>query len=200
MNAKGLYEESQVPKEISQIVKQNKINAKFAQTQRNIQAGQQLQRAEALNSNIFWNIEQLYINPLIDVGLDIKDGNYGKATFSTILLIADFGAAQKEFGLADDFMAGLSKQSKDPGLLNIGYQLQKHAGESESAFSNINFSHKTADKEGFDALDQIMKSNPISLKAERGGTEFFDISSGRGFAVSRNGQFNGFRELNKVKK
>jgi hypothetical protein len=95
MNAKGLYEESQVPKEISQIVKQNKINAKFAQTQRNIQAGQQLQRTEALNSNIFWNIEQLYINPLINVGLDINDGNYGKAVLSSTLMLFDLGSVGK---------------------------------------------------------------------------------------------------------
>ncbi len=198
MNANGLYEESQVPKEISQIVKQNKINAKIAQTQRNIQAGQQLQRAEALNSNIFWNIEQLYINPLINVGLDLKDGNYGKAAFGTILLITDFGAAQKEFGLADDFMAGLTKQSRDPNLQNIGLQLQKHAGREGGAFNDIKFSHKTGNEQGMEVLNDIMTSKDIIQKtAERGGKEFFDKSTGRGFAISRNGQFNGFKELNK---
>jgi len=90
-------------------------------------------------------------------------------------------------------------KNKKNGLYNIGYQLQAHAGRKGSAFSNIKFSHKTADLDGLEVLKSISKSNNkkiVSNPNGRGGYEVYDLNTGRGYAVSRTGNFNGFRELN----
>ena len=41
--------------------------------------------------------------------------------------------------------------------------------------------------------------NQIINAAKRGGYEVYDEVSSQGFAISRNGEFNGFRELTKKK-
>jgi len=47
-------------------------------------------------------------------------------------------------------------------------------------------------------LNQIKSSkNQIIQSAENGGKLIFDKATGRGFGVSREGLFNGFRELPK---
>jgi hypothetical protein len=47
-------------------------------------------------------------------------------------------------------------------------------------------------------LNQIINSkNKVIQSAENGGKLIFDKTTGRGFGVSREGLFNGFRELPK---
>jgi RHS repeat-associated protein len=89
-------------------------------------------------------------------------------------------------------------KNKKNGLNNIGFQLQSHAGRKGSAFSNIKFSHKTANKVGLEVLNRIAKSNNKKIiNQPTGGYAVYDLNTGRGYAVSRTGLFNGFRELPK---
>jgi RHS repeat-associated protein len=84
------------------------------------------------------------------------------------------------------------------GLSIVGRALQKHAGRIGSRFAGIKFSHKTANEVALNELNKILKSNnQIIQKAENGGTLIFDKTTGRGFGVSREGLFNGFRDLPK---
>jgi len=76
--------------------------------------------------------------------------------------------------------------------------LQKHAGREGSVFQEMKFSHKTANEEGLNLLNQIVNSkNQLIEQAPKGGRFIFDKTTGRGFGVSREGLFNGFRELEK---
>jgi len=95
------------------------------------------------------------------------------------------------------FSQSVLKNNKN-GLKNIGFQLQKHAGRKGSAFANIKFAHKTADEDGLAVLNSIAKSNNKKIiKQPSGGYTVYDFNTGRGYAVSRTGIFNGFRELPK---
>ena len=81
------------------------------------------------------------------------------------------------------------------GLSVAGRALQKHAGRP-GPFSSIKFSHKTGNQQGLDVLNSILNSkNPIIQNAGNGGYRIFDGATGRGFGLSRNGLFNGFRQL-----
>ena len=81
------------------------------------------------------------------------------------------------------------------GLSVAGRALQKHAGRP-GPFSSIKFSHKTGSQQGLDVLNSILNSkNPIIQNAGNGGYRIFDGATGRGFGLSRNGLFNGFRQL-----
>ena len=81
------------------------------------------------------------------------------------------------------------------GLSAVGRALQKHAGRP-GPFSNIRFSHKTGNQQGLDVLNDILNSkNPIIQDAGNGGYRIFDGTTGRGFGLSRDGLFNGFRQL-----
>lgn len=101
-------------------------------------------------------------------------------------------------GLADDFLASATKPWGEQGLTVVGRALQKHAGREGSVFQGVKFSHKTANQEGLNILNQIMNSpNKVVQQAKGGGQHIFDKTTGRGFGVSREGLFNGFRELPK---
>lgn len=81
------------------------------------------------------------------------------------------------------------------GLSAVGRALQKHAGRP-GPFNSINFSHKTANQQGLSILSRILNSkNPIIQQAGNGGVRIFDGATGQGFGISRNGLFNGFRQL-----
>ncbi|HTN45700.1 MAG TPA: SpvB/TcaC N-terminal domain-containing protein [Flavipsychrobacter sp.] len=105
---------------------------------------------------------------------------------------------QIKVGLAEDFLESATKPWGDQGLTVVGRALQKHAGREGSVFQEIKFSHKTANKDALNILNQMMNSkSQIIQSAENGGTLIFDKTTGRGFGVSREGLFNGFRELPK---
>ncbi|MDR2008632.1 MAG: hypothetical protein LBQ34_06650 [Alphaproteobacteria bacterium] len=101
-------------------------------------------------------------------------------------------------GLADDFLASATKPWGDQGLTTVGRALQKHIGREGSVFQGIKFSHKTANQEGLNVLNEIMNSSDKVIQQAKGGGQYiFDKTTGRGFGVSREGLFNGFRELPK---
>ena len=81
------------------------------------------------------------------------------------------------------------------GTLSVaGRALQKHAGRAGSAFSDVQFSGKTANQDAMRVIKQILNSkNQVVEVAPRGGYEIYDPITKRGFSVSRNGLFNGFR-------
>jgi len=81
------------------------------------------------------------------------------------------------------------------GTLSVaGRALQKHAGRAGSAFSDIKFSGKTANQDAMKVIKEILNSkNQVVEVAPRGGYEIYDPIAKRGFSVSHNGLFNGFR-------
>jgi hypothetical protein len=100
--------------------------------------------------------------------------------------------------LFDDLMSSATQPWGIQGLTQAGRALQKHAGRSGSVFGEIKFSHKTANQDALDIINKIRNSpNQVILPAENGGSMIFDKSTGMGIGVSRNGNFNGFRELGK---
>jgi RHS repeat-associated protein len=107
------------------------------------------------------------------------------------------GTAEAAISKVDKFFeSGL--QADRNGLNRFGRALEKHAGRKGSSFSNIKFSHKTADDEAFKIVNDILSSkNKLIKEAEIGGQLIFDKSTGRGIGVSRNGEFNGFRDIKK---
>lgn len=101
----------------------------------------------------------------------------------------------KVIGNMTTFIESALANSKN-GLTNIGRALQKHAGRAGSAFENISFSGKTATEDGMTVLKGILNSEKQLIDEEINGTKtIYDKVTGRGVNVSRNGEFNGFREL-----
>src|SRR5690606_38181157 len=79
-------------------------------------------------------------------------------------------AAKTGMGLADDFLASATKPWGEQGLTVVGRALQKHAGREGSVFQGVKFSHKTANQEGLNILNQIMNSpNKVVQQAKGGG-------------------------------
>jgi len=107
-------------------------------------------------------------------------------------------SAAKGLGLTDEFFASLNAPAEQ-GLTAAGRALQKHAGREGSVFKNIKFSHKTGNQDALDIIQDIINSpNKIIQKAPNGnGSWIFDKTTGRGFAVTKEGVFNGFREIGK---
>ena len=103
--------------------------------------------------------------------------------------------AAKGLGLTDEFFVSLNEPA-DQGLTAAGRALQKHASREGSVFKDIKFSHKTANQDALDVIQDIINSpNKIIQKAPNGnGSWIFDKTTGRGFAVTKEGLFNGFRE------
>ena len=85
------------------------------------------------------------------------------------------------------------------GSLSVaGRALQKHAGRGESAFSSIKFSGKTANQDAMKIIKEIMRApNKRVVPQLNGTTVIYNLSSGRGFNISRKGLFNGFRNMKK---
>jgi hypothetical protein len=85
------------------------------------------------------------------------------------------------------------------GSLSVaGRALQKHAGRAESAFSSIKFSGKTANQDAMKLIKEIMRApNKRVVPQPNGTTVIYNLSSGRGFNISRKGLFNGFRNMKK---
>lgn len=107
-------------------------------------------------------------------------------------------AVKSGSGFGDAFIASATKPWGEQGLTVVGRALQKHAGREGSVFQGVKFSHKTANDDGLHALMEIINSSEkVIQKAKSGGQYIFDKNTGRGFGVSRDGMFNGFRELNK---
>ena len=53
---------------------------------------------------------------------------------------------------------------------------------------------------GLDVLNDILNSkNQLIQEAENGTKSIFDKATGRGVNVSRNGEFNGFRDMKEIK-
>ncbi len=145
---------------------------------------------------------------VFDEGSTVKGSSDGidKAVSGFSILMSPFsfsqipfnGATKTGMGLADNFLASATKSWGDQGLTVAGRALQKHAGRDGSVFQGIKFSHKTANQDGLNIINQIMGSkNQIIQQAENGGRLIFDKTTGRGFGVPREGLFNGFRELGK---
>ena len=136
----------------------------------------------------------------INTGLGFVAGNYAfQGVSSVIAKTFTNNVAKNSLGLSDDFIGSALKSSgkQGQGLSNVARQLQKHAGR-DGAFSGVKFSHKTGNDQGLKILNDIMGSKNITTKTLRNGTRnVFDQNSGRGFNISREGLFNGFRELKK---
>ena len=83
------------------------------------------------------------------------------------------------------------------GTLSVaGRALQKHSGRKGSAFSNIQFSGKTANQDAMKLIKEIMNSKDQVIKVNPNGTTtIYDSASRRGFNISREGLFNGFRNM-----
>lgn len=130
------------------------------------------------------------------VGIDLGFAALANPQAATSVISA-LGEAAGVTGAAGGgaFMASAMKPAGQQGLTVVGRALQKHAGR-EGAFSGIKFSHKTANEAGLTALKSIMNSeNKVIQQAENGGTLVFDANTRMGYGISRNGLFNGFREL-----
>ncbi len=98
--------------------------------------------------------------------------------------------------LSVKILESASKPLGEQGLTVVGRALQKHAGREGSVFQSVKFSHLTANDEGMKILNEIMNAEAkIITNAENGGKLIFDKATGRGFGISREGLFNGFREL-----
>jgi RHS repeat-associated protein len=82
------------------------------------------------------------------------------------------------------------------GMSKIGQALQKHAGRP-GTFQNILYSGKTATEDAMKIVNEIVTSKPMIDLETNGTKSFYNRTTGRGFNVSRNGEFNGFRELPK---
>ena len=75
-------------------------------------------------------------------------------------------------------------------------EVLKLRGGSDSAFSNIKFSNKTANQEAMKIIEEIMSSANRAMQSQKNGTTIvFDRVTGRGFGISRRGLFNGFRNM-----
>jgi len=109
-----------------------------------------------------------------------------------------YTTAAKSLFSIKEFMESATAPWGKQGLTVVGRALQKHAGRKDSVFESIKFSHKTGNKDALKILNKIITSeNRVFKPAERGGVEIYDKVSGQGFGVSREGLFNGFRELPK---
>lgn len=120
----------------------------------------------------------------------------GINAFSKTKISSVIDSSKGFLSLGDEFIKSATKPWGNQGLTNVGRALQKHAGREGSVFREVKFSHKTANEDALSILNQIKYSpNKIIQQAENGGTLIFDKPSGMGFGVSREGLFNGFREL-----
>ena len=83
------------------------------------------------------------------------------------------------------------------GTLSVaGRALQKHAGRAGSAFSDVQFSGKTANQDAMRVIKEIMNSKNRAIRTNPNGTtDIYDGVSRRGFNISRKGLFNGFRNM-----
>jgi hypothetical protein len=96
------------------------------------------------------------------------------------------------------FIKSASSPDKN-GLTMAGRALQKHAGREGSSFSNIKFSGKTANEDGLNVVKSILNAeNKVVQNLENGTTNIFDKATGRGVNISRDGKFNGFRDLKNI--
>lgn len=93
-------------------------------------------------------------------------------------------------------LIGSAMKSSKNGLTEVGRALQKHIGRKGSSFSDIKWSAKTGDADGLRILTDIISSNNKLIKDYPNGTRsIFDLNTGRGFNISREGKFNGFRDI-----
>jgi len=165
---------------------------RFNETVTSLQKG-----SEELKSKAEWV-------PFLGAVTDISQGAVRKNKPQVLLGMASLvgdalgGGRKQEILLVDDFLASAVRPWGEQGLTVVGRALQKHAGREGSAFQIAKFSHKTANDEGLGILNQIINSpNKVIQQAKGGGQLVFDKTTGRGFGVSREGLFNGFRELTK---
>ncbi len=91
-------------------------------------------------------------------------------------------------------------QSSRNGLSVVGRGLQKHSARS-GPFQGIQFSHRTANSTGERVVREILNSSEKFLRREANGTKtIYDLTTGRGVNISRQGVFNGFRDLDHLVK
>lgn len=115
--------------------------------------------------------------------------------------IGVFGSAAEKMTITnmESFTASATAESKN-GLTVVGRALQKHAGREGSSFADIQFSGKTGNQQGLNIMNEILGSKNQLIEAETNGTKtIFDNTTGRGVNVSRNGTFNGFRDIKELK-
>lgn len=144
------------------------------------------------------DVNTILIDPLSQKSIEIVGEAAGWLALSLLSVELSVADDFLELNLSDDFFTSTTKPTGTQGLTEVGRALQKHSGREGSVFEAIKFSHKTANYEEYDIFKRIINS-PTQLyqAAENGGTLVFDKSTGMGFGVSRNGLFNGFRELDK---
>ena len=112
-------------------------------------------------------------------------------------LVGVFGSTSEQLVISDmkAFTSSATAESRN-GLTAVGRALQKHAGREGSSFAEIQFSGKTGNQQGLDVMNEILGSkNQLVKELKNGTSNIFDKTTGRGVNVSRNGTFNGFRDL-----
>jgi RHS repeat-associated protein len=130
-----------------------------------------------------------------DISTILLGGGAGVLNISNKLLSKGFGSIKN----LNNFINSAGAISKN-GLTNAGRALQKHAGRAGSSFSDIKFSGKTANKDGMKVINDILGSKDQMIqKLENGTKNIFDKATGRGVNVSREGKFNGFRDIKDIK-
>ncbi len=93
----------------------------------------------------------------------------------------------------EKFISSATKANRN-NLSSVGRGLQKHSSRS-GAFKNIKFSHKDANQVGEKVLRDILNSRNRKIVPEPNNTKtIYDLITGRGVNVSRDGVFNGFRD------
>ena len=98
------------------------------------------------------------------------------------------------------FMNSALSPSKN-GMTQIGRALQKHTGRANSSFSNITYSGHSATEDGMNVLKDIINSKKrIEISESNGTKTVYDKITGRGFNISREGKFNGFRDMKEMTK
>ncbi|TKC04134.1 RHS repeat-associated core domain-containing protein, partial [Pedobacter polaris] len=147
-------------------------------------------------------VKEIAIGFAIGAGTGRVFGQIGKslfgksATIGASELSASSSVTKTAINSVDDFIQSAAEGTGSQGLSKVGRALQKHAGREGSVFEDIEFSHKTANQQGLDLLQDILGSKKQTIRnAPQGGYEIYDTTTGRGVGVSRNGVFNGFREL-----
>lgn len=115
------------------------------------------------------------------------------------LVVGRAGNVSEEVLMSSERIEKLIMSAKEVdrnGLSNVGRGLQKHIGRKDPSFQGIDFSHINANELGEMVLKEVLESNNKRIVAEFNGTNtIFDTVSGRGVNISREGVFNGFRDL-----
>ncbi|OFY85111.1 MAG: hypothetical protein A3F72_05035 [Bacteroidetes bacterium RIFCSPLOWO2_12_FULL_35_15] len=120
--------------------------------------------------------------------------------FKGLLKGSPVEVAKVSNNVASEFMSSATQEWGN-GLTEAGRALQKHAGRAGSSFADEKFYQKTGNDAAIKLINDITNSSDkMTRAAPRGGLEVYDTKTGKGYAISREGKFNGFRDLKEIKK